>query len=186
MLKTLMMTAVALVMTGCASATVATKSPDYVCQQSAFGCWTEYTGPRDAKAAAEYLNDSKRAVEWVMHRDSVNIESAHYRPSRGELVIQLAPTGKRLSLPLREILAHFNENALYVENIIVMDHNMRTVVLTSRNARESNRFGRARFDALRSLGVEPGEKATTSAVDQAKRAFSPVRRDTFGNVTINY
>ena len=176
--------ALAISLIGSASAFAQTTPDGYFCKPTIFGqCMTTYAKPATVEAVKAYVADSEEAVKWVLETfESVN--TAHYSTKRAEVIVELKKGYNRDHVSMPAILAHFNEKELYVETGVVMGTQFMQHLWSSKNRPLANRYGRARYEALREVRFSLDEEPSADAVKSAKKAFAPVRRDSFGNITI--
>lgn len=156
-------------------------SADYECQKRFIGCKTVYVGPADAEAAAKYFADAKGALEWVL-QSYPNVESAHYDPKHGEIVIQMKKGEIAGNVTMSGIADHFIDQRLHAERIVLLDNTMKITL----NGKKLNRDvgGRTRYFAVNDIPFPGKVTKDEKAVAKARKIFSKVRENTFDDTTI--
>jgi len=154
----------------------------FTCDRGLFGgCLTTYVGPRDAASALRYAEDAKNALDRLLERNP-RLASAHYNPRTGLVVLEQAPGQNAGNNEIGDAIAIFRTYRLRIENVTLMTPGMRF----SRNGRKviGDNGGSSRFSALRSIRFDMDTAPTSDeAIEQARRAFAPVTRSVFGDIT---
>lgn len=135
----------------------AAEDADFTCKPPLLGlCRMEYSGPRDAGAALDYLAEAEAATQAALEAHP-DVEAMHYRPGKGTLtVIPLA--GRTVPvLELQQLAEHFLRPRLRLERVFAPG----AAVAPGRD-----RGGRSRFNALSEhIVAASGRQARAGAVE---------------------